>query len=255
VIAECPQDRDDLIEHYGADPKRLNVIPCGYHPGELAPAPQDSRELRSKLGIRENEIVVLQLGRIVPRKGIDNVIRAVGVLERLHGLRVRLLVVGGNADEPDPAKTPEIGRLGTLAQQEGVADRVMFLGRRPRAALRALYSAADVFVTTPWYEPFGITPVEAMACGTAVIGADVGGIKFTVIDGVTGFLVPPKDPSALATQLAVLVRDSALRRSFGRAGARRARYMFTWTRIVRQISSLYGQIAANTSQESIANAY
>ncbi|MFX6637343.1 glycosyltransferase, partial [Acinetobacter baumannii] len=80
-------------------------------------------------------------------------------------------------------------------------------GRREREALSDYYCAANVFVTTPWYEPFGITPLEAMACGRPVIGADVGGIRHTVVDGETGYLVPPHDPPALAERLKWLHDD------------------------------------------------
>ena len=137
----------------------------------------------------------------MPRKGVDNVIRALGVLVRRLGVPAELLVVGGNSDIADPALTPEIGRLRAVAAEAGVADRVTFTGRRSRELLKLYYSAADVFVTTPWYESFGMTPVEAMACGTPVVGARVGGIKYSVLDGVTGFLVPPNDPIALAERL------------------------------------------------------
>lgn len=94
-------------------------------------------------------------------------------------------------------------------------------------------------MTTPWYEPFGITPLEAMACGTPVIGADVGGVKFTVVDGVTGFLVPPRDPQSLADRLAQLRRNPELARdALGRAGIRRARSLFSWKRVVEQLSAV-----------------
>src|SRR5207248_795288 len=107
--------------------------------------------------------------------------------------------------------TPEIGRLQALAAEEGVRELVTFVGRRGRETLKYYYSAADIFVTVPWYEPFGITPVEAMACGTPVIGSNVGGIKFTVRDGETGYLIPPNDPVALAERLAYLYEHPKLR--------------------------------------------
>src|SRR5205085_12063424 len=112
-----------------------------------------------------------------------------------------------------------IGRWLAIARAEGVGDRVLFVGRRPRAALRCYYSAADLFLTTPWYEPFGITPLEAMACGTPVIGANVGGIKFSVRDGETGYLVPPRDHLAVAERLAHLYRHTRIRDVPARKGA------------------------------------
>ena len=117
------------------------------------------------LGIGEGEFVVLQLGRLVPRKGIDNVIRGIAELKRSHGIVARLVVVGSDGAVPDSRLTPEIARLAGIAATEGVSDRVMFVGSRPRSELHRYYNAADVFVSTPWYEPFGITPLEAMACG------------------------------------------------------------------------------------------
>src|SRR5690606_12309109 len=111
-------------------------------------------------------------------------------------------------------------------QAEGVADRVIFTGRRGRQAIKHYYSAADIFVSTPWYEPFGITPLEAMACGTPVIGSDVGGIKYTVSDGETGFLVPPHDPQALASRLAYLCSHPVEMKHMSQAAIRRANDYF-----------------------------
>lgn len=236
IIAECPQDCDDLVNLYDARLDDVDIVPCGVETRELGPG---SRHLRKEFGIGDDEFVVLQLGRLVPRKGIDNVIRGVASLLHEHGIEAKLLVVGGESDEPDPVLTPEIGRLRSIAEAEGVADRVIFTGRRPRTALRDFYCAADVFVTTPWYEPFGITPLEAMACGCPVVGGSVGGIKHTVVDGVTGYLVPPNDPSALADRLARLRLNPAQARMFGRAGMRRVRSEFTWQRVAASLESVY----------------
>jgi D-inositol-3-phosphate glycosyltransferase len=241
VIAECPQDRADLVTLYGGDPARLSMVPCGYDPAEFGPG--DRNRARAALGLAADDFVVLQLGRIVPRKGIDNVIRALAPLTRNHGINARLLVVGGEADTPCEVATPEIRRLRLLAEELGVADRVTFTGRRRRDQLRAYYNAADVFVTTPWYEPFGITPLESMACGTPVIGAGVGGIKYSILDRVTGFLVEPRAPEALAEKLALVAANPALARAMGRAGMHRARSMFTWERVSQQIERIYAEVA------------
>jgi D-inositol-3-phosphate glycosyltransferase len=178
---------------------------------------------------------------------VDNVIRGVARLRRGHGITARLLVVGGESRDPDPAVTPEIGRLRQVAAEEGVTDLVTFVGSRGRAELRAYYAAADVFVTTPWYEPFGITPVEAMACGTPVIGASVGGIKTTVVQGETGYLVPPRDPDALAGRLAELFREPARLRELGRAARARARRHFTWAAVAARVERLYEDVLARAA--------
>ncbi|MBP0590289.1 glycosyltransferase family 1 protein [Paraburkholderia sp. LEh10] len=241
IIAECPQDEADLIDLYHAGPDRIEIIPCGFDADELHPMSRD--EARKALGWPRKQFIVLQLGRIVQRKGIDNVIRGVGVLKTQHGIDAQLFIVGGNSDTPNEIATPEIARLRGIARQAGVEQTTTFVGRRGREQLRRFYSAANVFVTTPWYEPFGITPVEAMACGTPVIGADVGGIRYSVKEGETGWLVPPRDPAALAVRLATLQRDPALARRMGEAGLARARAEFTWRGVAKSLEAVYGRIA------------
>jgi glycosyltransferase involved in cell wall biosynthesis len=236
IIAECEQDRVDMEILYGADPGRIDIAPCGFDSDEFSPVTSSARDY---LGLAPEEFIVLQLGRMVPRKGIDNVIQAIGVLRRRHGIKGRLMVVGGNSVMPDPDATPELGRLMALAHAEGVAEQVTFVGQRPRADLRYFYSAANVFVTTPWYEPFGITPVEAMACSTPVVGSAVGGIKSTVIDGETGFLVPPRDPAALAERLAWLHHHPKIAQRLGWAGMHRAYRHYTWRKVAARIADIY----------------
>ncbi|MFL5685521.1 MAG: glycosyltransferase family 4 protein [Chloroflexota bacterium] len=247
VIAECPQDEDDLIRLYGADPSRISIVPCGFDPAEFAP--RDKAATRHRLGLAPDEPIILQLGRIVPRKGIDTVIEAVGRLQRTHGIRSRLLVVGGPDRVVTRASGPELARLMDLAEREGVTDLVTFVGRRDRTELADYYAAADVFVSTPWYEPFGITPLEAMACATPVVGSDVGGIKYTVRDGETGFLVPPRDPDALADRLARLLGNGRVRAAFGANGLARVRRAFTWRHVADALSGVYDEVVAERRLE------
>ena len=246
LIAECPQDLADLVQLYDADPRRVSVVPCGVDPQEFAPL--DKAAARAGLGLSDSDFIVLQLGRIVPRKGIDNVIRALAHLP--PDVPARLVVVGGDGPLPDEQRTPELARLRAVAQQCGVAGRVMFTGHRDRAELRRHYAAADAFVTTPWYEPFGITPLEAMACGTPVVGSAVGGIQHSVADGVTGFLVPPRDPQALAARLLELHRSPDLARAMGRAGVARTRSMFTWEQVAAALEAVYDRLARTGSTTS-----
>jgi glycosyltransferase involved in cell wall biosynthesis len=248
VIAESPQDEEDLITLYDADPARPALIPCGFDPEELAPV--DKAVARVMLGLDPEERIVLHLGRLVPRKGVDNVIRGAARLRRGHYVSTRLVIVGGETDEADPSATPEIARLRRIAAEEDFADAVTFAGRRGRGVLRYFYSAADVFVTTPWYEPFGITPVEAMACGTPVVGSNVGGVKSTVRDGLTGYLVPPDAPDELAERLARLYRFPALAERMAVRARRRAQERFTWARVADEIAGLYQRVLARTAAEA-----
>ncbi len=242
IIAECPQDWEDLTRLYDAPDSRLTMVPCGFDSAEFSPMPRS--RAREQLGLPQDEFIVLQLGRLVPRKGIDNVIRALALARELLPARsrLRLLVVGGDGPVPDDARTPEIGRLRRVAAECGVADQVSFTGHRQRAELRRYYAASDVFVTTPWYEPFGITPLEAMACNIPVLASRVGGLQYSVADGATGFLVPPHDPQALARRIVELQQNPVLAAALGYAGGRRARAMFTWDRVVDSLLDVYASV-------------
>jgi D-inositol-3-phosphate glycosyltransferase len=246
IIAECPQDYDDLVNYYQAPPEKMTVIPCGFSAEEFYPV---ERKLARKIvDVNPDDKVILQLGRMVPRKGVDNVVRSLSRMDRNVG-NVKLFIVGGEGDKPDPATSPEIARLMQIAAGEGVSDQVIFTGRKSRILLKYYYSAADIFVTTPWYEPFGITPLEAMACGVPVVGANVGGIKYSVADGVTGLLVPPNDPEALANKVSHLLSDAALMKRMKLNAIKRVNTMFTWMKVAAGVSRLYEQVLETTPRQ------
>ncbi len=243
IIAECTQDRDDLIDLYDADPAAITIIPCGVNTHQFYPI--DKLLARMILNLNPEERIILQLGRIVPRKGVETVVRALALLNKRYDTPARLLIVGGESDDPDPRRTPEIGRLSDLARKLGIKRKVTFVGRKGREALKYYYSAADVFVSTPWYEPFGMTPLEAMACGTPVIGSNVGGIKYSVVDGRTGYLVTPRDPEQLAEKLNEMLSNQKLMGYFRQNSLRRISTQFTWTKIANSMSNLYEKVMSN----------
>lgn len=248
IIAECPQDREDLLALYQADPAKIEVIPCGFDRSEFWQI--DRLQARLSLGIPQHERIVLQLGRLVPRKGVDNAIAGFARLVERHGIAARLIIVGGESVNPDPQITPEIGRLSAIASALGIGDRVTFIGHRGRDCLKYFYSAADVFVTTPWYEPFGITPLEAMACGTPVIGSNVGGVKFTVRDGETGYLVAPNEPEMLGDRLAFLFQNPSLLQLLSKQALRHVERYFTWQKVTSEIAALYESVLAGSKLAS-----
>lgn len=185
---------------------------------------------------RRRPFQVLSLGRLVERKGVQEPILA---LAGLPG--ARLVVAGGPARE-ELASDPEHRRLRVIAEEAGVADRVTFVGRVERHLVPALLRSVDVVVCTPWYEPFGIVPVEAMACGVPVVASAVGGMLDTVVPEVTGLLVPPRQPDALRAALARLAGDPELRRRLGDAGRQRARTSYGWDQVADRTLSVYRQM-------------
>lgn len=252
IIAECPQDEADLIQLYKADPRKISIIPCGFDPTEFWSL--NKQLARVALGMMPHERVVLQLGRMVPRKGVDTAIEGFAEFCQQSSVPARLIVVGGEENDADPRIAKEVDRLLEIVDREDIRDRVQFVGRKGREVLRYYYSAADVFITTPWYEPFGITPLEAMACGTPVIGSNVGGIKFSVLDGETGYLVPPNQPDEIAHRLMHLYNHPALLATLSRQAIRRANDRFTWQKVADTVATLYQSILIRSAptQDSVA---
>jgi D-inositol-3-phosphate glycosyltransferase len=240
LIAQCPSEQVELIDDYGADPARVELIPSAVNTRLFHPL--DQRVAREALGLAYDEPALVYIGRILPRKDVRNIVRALGVLRAKGVTPPRLLIVGGETAEPDERATPEIGVLRGLARECGVAEHVAFAGRRQPHELALYYSAADVAITTPWYEPFGLTPLEAMACGTPVIGSAVGGITFTIADTVTGLLVPPADPPALAGAIERMLARPDERRRMGIAARERVEREFTWNTVARRTAALYERV-------------
>ncbi|WP_241153760.1 glycosyltransferase [Nocardioides pantholopis] len=228
VIATCTDEVGEL-ERLGLAPGRASVIPCGVDTRQFRPGPgRVSPQGRHR---------VLVIGRMVPRKGVDTVIEAVADLPE-----VELVIAGG----PPPARLaedPHLRALCALAQRAGVAHRTRFLGGVAQRDVAALIRGCSVVATVPWYEPFGITPLEAMACGRPVVGSAVGGLLDTVVPGRTGELVPPRDPVALAAALRELLADPARRAAYGEEGRRRAVAHYDWDQVVRRTEEVYRGLA------------
>ena len=230
VIATCTDEVFELMR-LGGDRGRLTVIPCGVDLDVFTPR---GRRMRRRAGRRR----IVCLGRLVERKGVGNVISA---LARVPGAE---LVVAGGPARAELDADPEARRLRALAAEAGVADRVELRGRLGRADVAALLRSADVVVCVPWYEPFGIVPLEAMACATPVVAAAVGGLVDTVVDGITGEHVPPRDPARLAEALAALLADDAAprRARYAAAGVARAR-RYGWPRVAAATLEVYRGLA------------
>ncbi len=227
LVATCSDEVAELLA-MGAPAERIRIVPCGVDPERFTPTgPVAPRTGRGRL---------LMVGRMVPRKGGD---LAVDALARLPD--AELLVVGG----PPPGHLdadPEATRLRSLAAELGVADRLVLLGGVPSAQMPTLLRSTDLVLCPAYYEPFGIVPLEAMACGVPVVATAVGGHLDTVADGRTGLLVPPASGEALATAAGRLLADAPTRAAFGAAGRRRALAFYAWERIAAGTEKVYVEL-------------
>ena len=227
IVATCSDEVTEL-GRLGATRHRISVVPCGvdlarFHPSPPAPGRGEPRPFR-----------LVSVGRLVPRKGFEQVIEALAALPDAE-----LVIAGGPPG--DVSASPDGARLQQVADRCQVANRVRLLGPISRPEMPALLRSADVVVCAPWYEPFGIVPLEAMACGIPVVATAVGGLLDTVVDGVTGRLVPPRDPSALAAALRDLLANPDLRHAYGRAGRVRVERSYSWDAVARRTATAYQQ--------------
>jgi len=246
LIAANPLEKAQMIWLYGADPAKIDVIPCGVDLKLFHPIPRD--EAKAYLEMPQDHTMVLFVGRIEPLKGIDVLIEAMALLlkdkDELSD-KVCLCIIGGDPDADADTLNREISRLQRMRETLGIANVVTFLGKRTQDTLPYHYSAAEVCVVPSHYESFGMVALEAMACGTPVIASKVGGLTFTVRDGRTGFLVPSDDPRALADQLSLLLTDGNLRRTMGQQAVQLSE-RYSWSIVAGQVVAAYRDLVTHT---------
>jgi rfaE bifunctional protein nucleotidyltransferase chain/domain/rfaE bifunctional protein kinase chain/domain len=230
VVATCTDEVFELVR-LGADRRRMNVVPCGVDRGVFTP--DGPVEPRPAGGRRR----LVMATRLVRRKGVEDAIRALALLPD-----VELHVVGGGGDALGLADDPEAVRLHTLAEELGVVERLRLRGRVAREDMPVLLRGADAVLCPAWYEPFGIVPLEAMACGVPVVATAVGGHVDSVVHGLTGMHVPPHDPEAIAAAVADLFSDDERRTAFGEAGVRRVAERFGWERVAAATRDVYEEL-------------
>jgi glycosyltransferase involved in cell wall biosynthesis len=229
VLATCSDEVFELVR-LGVPRTKISVVPCGVDLEKFRPdGPVAERTAPRRL---------LAVGRLVRRKGFDVAIAA------LPGLADTELVIAGGASADGLSDDPEAIRLRALAERLGVADRVRLLGQVTRAEMPALLRSADIVVCSPWYEPFGIVPLEAMACGVPVVSTAVGGLTDTVVDGLTGLHVPPNRPKALYRTIRSLLGNPQLRSAMASAGRDRACSRYSWDRVAAETVRVYDRVLA-----------
>ncbi|MFI6736421.1 glycosyltransferase [Nonomuraea sp. NPDC050451] len=224
VLATCGDEVAEL-RAMGVPERRIAVVPCGVDLSVFRPD--------GPVAPRTGDKLILSIGRLVPRKGVDTVIRA---LRRIPD--ADLVIAGGLEDDEEAV------RLYELARAYGLERRVHVIGSVPREHVPALMRSADVLVAVPWYEPFGMVSIEAMACGVPVVASAVGGHLDTVAG--CGVLVPPRRPRALARALSDVLDHPGKRAELAAAGALRARERYGWPRVAELTEAVYTQVIDGT---------
>jgi len=233
LVASTDGEADELVEHYGADRKRVRVVAPGVDLDTFTPAPQSDARLR--LGLRPDAPTLLFVGRIQPLKAPDLLLHAAALLreDAAFADRLQVIVVGaasGSVTEP--------GWLAELAATLGLNSIVRFAPPAPRELLADYYRAADLTVVPSYNESFGLVALESQACGTPVVAAAVGGLSTAVHDGVSGVLVDGHDPEQWAKVLGELLHMPAARAALA-ARARRHASNFSWDRTTDGLLTTY----------------
>jgi glycosyltransferase involved in cell wall biosynthesis len=193
--------------------QRIGVLPLGIDTERFAP--QEPGWLRAKLGLGPDAPIVLYVGRLERRKGVETLVEAFGRIRRAHPEAV--LVMAGFSTDTGPNGKGLLGVLQARLAELGASGHVKFMGHVPYELLPRYYAGCDLFVAPSRYEPFGMIYLEAMACGKAVVGTDVGGVPEIIPHGRTGYLVPPDDAGALAQALGELLQYPSWRERMGQA--------------------------------------
>lgn len=240
IIAATPAEYAQLHWLYTADMSKVVTIPPGVDLERFSPIPKEVAKRRA--GIPEHHRNILFAGRIEPLKGVDTLLRAIALIRERQPEAVRdvcVAIIGGDPWNEDP--DDEMARLQDLRSELGVAETVTFLGAKDQDVLPDYYAAAEMVVMPSHYESFGMVALEAMAMGTPVIASEVGGLAFLVRDGQNGFLVPSRDPEALAERIFTLLLDDTCRIELGRM-ARSHALRYDWPIIVGRLLRVFSSL-------------
>jgi len=240
VLASCEAEASQLVELYGADRARIEIIAPGVDHAFFSPG--DKAQARRAIGAEAEGPLLVFVGRIQPLKGVEIAVQA---LAQVADRSCRLLVIGGPSG---PHGEEEVRVVHRLVERLGLGGRVLFMPPQRHEALSTFYRAADVCVVPSMSESFGLVALEAAACGTPVVASAVGGLTSLVEEGVSGYLVEPRDVDGFAQRLDLLVGDDLAATAMGGAGAERA-LAYTWPAAASSLHRLYDEITAKSLVE------
>lgn len=233
LVATTPQQREILEKgEYDVSPEKIRAIPPGYDDARFFPVSRATRQaLKQEYGYEGR--IVLALGRIARNKGYDLLLRAMPVV--CSRFRDAKLLFGIGSTEPSQQERRLTKDLKTLARELGISRRVIFRDWIPDEQLPDYYRVADVFALSSRYEPFGMTAVEAMACGTPTVITTEGGLWQQVSWGLDALYANPFDPEEFGQAISMVLRYPRIADQLAKYGSQKARANFTWMGVAQQV--------------------
>jgi glycosyltransferase involved in cell wall biosynthesis len=242
IIATAPQEVEDLEYYYGADPTKITVVPCGVNLDLFSPLPQ--AESKKEIAFSIDNFLITYVGRLEERKGINTLLEAIHLVD---DPRIQAVIVGGPPTEKPFLSWAELNtqpfkQYNDLIQQFGIENQVTFTGGKPQEELSKYYSAADVTVIPSYYEPFGMTAIEAMACGSSVIASRVGGLKSTVKENKVGALFDPRSAEQLAEKIKIILDQPSMNTEMRRNARPYVEENFSWKVVAKEVAQVYQEL-------------
>lgn len=248
VIVEDQQTKAELIEEHAASAKKIFVVPAGVNPEEFNPENKISAKERLHLDAKGQ--VLLHVAGLNELNGVDNIIKAMALLDAANR-EISLIIIQDQSTPGYLEADSEQIRLESMAQDLGLTRQVIFVALKEESPLKDYYAAADILVTTPGNKSGSTNVLQAMACGTPVIGSEGPAINLGVLDGKTGFLVPTKAAEVLADRIGLILRNEALLDQMRRNSVKHVRENFSWEQVADQLEDLFEYVILTKGKKDL----
>ncbi len=245
IVATSDYEKKDMVEFYKVDCGNIKIIPCGVNIRKFKPITKT--ESRNKIKVPLEDKLIVFVGRLEWRKGIETLIQGVSELLKINPAlkkdKLKMFIIGGSIGKRgSKLEKEELRRLKDISEKLNVREIITFVGSLPQEKLRHYYSASDVCVVPSYYEPFGLIPIEAMACKIPVIASSTGGLQYTVKDRKTGLTFPPRKHKILAQKINIIFTDKKLTEKIIKQARANVKENFSWRVIAQKMNDLYKNV-------------
>ena len=244
IISTSPVEKKIIENIFNIDPDKICVIPIGVDVDLFHPIKNKSLiKIDDRIDTATFNKCILYVGRFERRKGIGTLLFAFNEILRKYPSSILIIIGGGKGKDQKEMDVEELKHYCRIVDELNINEKVKFLGPKKQKTLIKYYNIADVVVVPSYYEPFGIVPLESMACGTPVVASNIGGLKYTVRNGATGLLALPRNYKDLAEKI-IKVLDNG-KSCYLNKCIKRIESNFTWKKISRKVLELFESVSAN----------